>query len=220
MTSYAGMKEHGKGWVPYIISGPLSRGATMTGYADALLHVGVWIGVWVFEILTFVALSRHEENVYKDLPSTEKDKSHPMAAVSIGSIVTLAIATGVVVLVLGAHLMTPGIEDGKLPPAATSLITGGLKASIFFSIMVAITSFLIFMMEDVTTVMSSATPCVSATCAAHKSAATLLAEEETFIDFIVVLLLLKFYGLSLMLNNLRFAVSADQPEPHHMVPAA
>jgi hypothetical protein len=218
MTSYGGMKEHGKGWVPYIISGPLSRGSTMTGYLDALLHVAVWIGVWVFEILTFVALSRHEENVYKDIGSADKDKSHPMAAVSIGSIATLAIATGVIILVLGAHAMTNGIEDGKLPPAATSMITGGLKASIFFSIMVALTSFLIFMMEDMTNISSS--PCTSSKDCAHKSAGTLLAEEETFIDFIVVLLLLKFYGLSLMLNNLRFAVAADQPEPHHMVPAA
>jgi hypothetical protein len=213
------MKEHGKGWVPYIISGPLSRGSTMTGYLDALLHVAVWIGVWVFEILTFVALSRHEENVYKDIGSADKDKSHPMAAVSIGSIATLAIATGVIILVLGAHAMTNGIEDGKLPPAATSMITGGLKASIFFSIMVALTSFLIFMMEDVTSV-GTQQRCTTAKGCASLSAATLLAEEETFIDFIVVLLLLKFYGLSLMLNNLRFAVAADQPEPHHMVPAA
>jgi hypothetical protein len=215
------MKQPAKGLVPYLISGPLSRETSMTGYLDAAIHLGVWVAVWVFEILTFVALSRHEENVYKDISSADKGNSHPMAAVSIGSLVTLAIATGVIILVLGAHAMTNGIEDGKLPPAATSMITGGLKASIFFSIMVAITSFLVFMMEDMTTVsttMSSA--CTASKSCAHKSAATLLSEEETFIDFIVVLLLLKFYGLSLMLNNLRFAVAADQPEPHHMVGAA
>ena len=213
-----------KGLVPYIISGPLSRDSSMTSYFDAALHVGAWIAVWVFEILTFVALSRHEENVYKHIGSADKDKSHPMAAVSIGSLVTLAIASAVVVLVLGAHAMTNGIEDGKLPPAATSLITGGLKASIFFSIMVAITSFLVFMMEDITNVHSITqhvgVACTDLTSCTHKSAATLLVEEEMFIDFIVVLLLLKFYTLSMMLNNLRFSVAADQTEPHHIVGAA
>lgn len=212
MAAYGGMKMPEKGLVPYLISGPLSRESSLAAYFDTTLHLGTWVAVWVLEIITFVMLSRHEENVFMYSSGT---KNSPMIAVSIGSLVTLSIATAVIVLVLGAHLMTNGIEDGKLPPTATSLITGGVKASIFFSIMVAITSFLIFMMEDWATT-STAVTCTTRSSCSHKSAATLLVQEENFLNLIVALLLLKFYGLSMIINNLRFAVSADQSDPSQM----
>lgn len=219
------MKHNVKGLVPYPISGVLSRESSWIGIIDASLHVGTWVAVWVLEILTFIALSRHEEKVYKDIGAADKDSGHPMAAVSIGSLVTLAIASTTLLLVLIAHIVTDGIEDGKIPPTATSLITGGLKASIFFSIMVAITSFLVFMLEDVTAIGGLAGSHIAATCGtsqtcAHKAAATLLVEEEMFLNFIVVLLLLKFYCLSMTLNNMRFAVPVDHAEPHHMLTAS
>ena len=114
-------------------------------------------------------------------------------------------------------MLTAGIEDGKLPPSATSLITGGIKASIFFTIMAAVSSLLVFIIQDITTIVDA---CASAQGCAAKSAGTLLVEEQSFFDFIVVLLLLKFTVLSMMLNNLRFAIPADHPEPHHMINAA
>lgn len=212
-SNYGPMKESGsKGWVPYIISGPLSREATLTGFADAAIHVGVWIAVWVFEILTYTALMRHQDDVTKDSSSELKDGGHPMLAVSLGSIITLGIASLVVVVVLGAHSMTNGIEDGKLPPVATSAITGGIKASLFFSFMTAITALLIFMMQDISTPTACGSSATKTACQ-QKMAGTLLTQEETFLDFIVILMLLKFYAISMTINNLRFAVSADQADP-------
>lgn len=217
--AYSGLKSP-KPLVPYAISGVLSRESTTTGYIDAAWHVAMWVAVWVFEILTFVALSRHEEDIYKDIGSADKDKTHPMIAVSLGSLVTLAIAGFALILVLGAHILTNGIEDGKLPPMVTSIMSGGLKGSIFFSMMVAATSFLIFMMEDMTTTAARAMPCSTSKDCAHKVAATLLGEEEMFLNYIVVLIILKLYVHSIILNNLRVAVPADQSEPHHMFAGA
>lgn len=220
MATYGTMKHPDKGLVPYLISGPLSKESSMIAYLDAFLHLGTWAALWVFEIITFIALSDHEEHVFKSghhPGDTHDDHPHELTSVSLGSLVTLAIATLVIVLVLGAHWLTNGIEDGKLPPVATSLITGGLKGSLFFSILVTITALLVFLMEDAT--ITQHTGCDNHAACAHRSAATLLAEEETFLDYIIALMLLKFYALSMVLNNLRFVVSTDDAMPHHVVSA-
>lgn len=181
----------------------------MYAYLAAAWHVGMWVAVWVLEILTFIALSRHEEDVYKNISSADKDKTHPMLAVSLGSLVTLGAAALGLVIVLGTHIITPGIEDGGIPTGMTSLMSSGLKVSLFFSMMVAATSFLIFIMEDVTLVGPGATTCTTSKTCAHMTAANLLGAEEAFLNYIVALIALKFYVHSIMMNNMRAIVTTE-----------
>lgn len=192
-----------KGLVPYIVSGPLARSTTLLSVLDALVHVLVWVAVWALEIYTFVRVYDIEDKFVSALPAPPHGGSplRLFTVVQVGSIVTLALATVAVVLCVATHLLTEGIQDGKLPPSLTSCITGGIKASALFTFMLLLSSLFVFL-------MTAPTPLVP----------KLVHEEDGYLEMVMALLFLKVFGTSISLNNLRFAVSADQ-EPLAFVDA-
>lgn len=198
---YGETKE--KAWFPYNVSSywTVDKESPLRVF-DSLLHLTLLVAVWVFEIITIVVLKRHEDAVFKDFHETSSHKTHPLEAVAIASIVTLAIATGANIFLIIVHWATRGIGIGMLPTMVMALITGGMKSTTFFSILVTLLSCLVFVMEGAVMIT-----CNSFKECSHKSVATLLDEEEEFFGFLIVLVILKFYALSVILTNVQDAFS-------------
>jgi len=173
-------------WVPYIISAqlasnrPLSGAQFLEGVLGVIVHVGVWIAANVIDI---VLLSEYF--------TSEGTTLHFLQVLAL---VTVLIATAVVFVVIIMHLRMgslaqgrPGLKDGMLAAVVSGTITGFARLSSYFA------------MFQLAFVLFQPTAEVQAANAVADNVRNLVAAQ----------VVLKHFGVTLMLHNHRFKAHDD-----------
>lgn len=194
-----------KGLVPYVVSAPLSTNPNAMAYLDAIVHLATWVVVWVFEALAYAAITQQEDTSVElaSYPPGFGIK-HSMSMLTTGSLAALVAGTVAVIGTVLAHYLSEGIAVGRLNPSVTSLLTGGIAASAFFSLVLLAGLFMLWLIFMETTVSTNcnAPQCISEP---EQTAMTQIEENRQVLDYLAVLLVFKVYLLSLLVNNLHFA---------------
>ena len=215
-----GVQENFKGWVPYPISVPLSKETSILGFVDAGVHVIIWIIVFILESATLVMNWEHEDEVWNNFTLANTTKYFPKNAAEASPILTLQIISlavliiaflGVLVVLL-LHLCTPGVEDGGLMPFITTAISGGIKSSAYLTLLIVGTAMFVYLSENTT--MGFGINDLPKQRHHQVAVYTLLRHEENFFIWASILAVLKLYGLSFTLNNLRFSIKDGKTEHH------
>ena len=183
--------------LPYIVSASLaSRVRGTYAYAnsahrtldwiDALVHAATWIVASVLEICLYADIQNHVNQLHAaNQHMLQAATIDAYEATSLGALLTLLIASLVVVGSILFHIISQGIENGRLISFLLGAIIAGVKASILFNVVVQI----IFLCED-RTAQSSAL--------AFSSNPVVWAGEPRLWVAVVAL---KMYGLSMIEAN-------------------
>lgn len=173
-------------FVPYILSAqlasekPLSPSQFLEGLLGLIVHVGVWIAAIVIDSVLLSEYFTGEGTTLRFL--------------QVLALVTVLIATAVIIVVIGMHLCMgsraegrPGLKDGMLAAVVSGTITGFARLSSYFAMFQL--AFILFQPT------------------AEVQAANVVADNVR--NLVAAQVVLKHFGVTLMLHNHRFKAHDD-----------
>lgn len=128
-AAYAGA---GSGFVPYFVSGPLSRNTNVWGAVGTLLHVGAWIAGIVVDFFMIRGQFRTTED---EQASWDKVMYDYWLFGYLPYVFALLVVIGATLFHIMAKLGKMEmclIKEGEFPPYAMTFVTSGVLISIFF----------------------------------------------------------------------------------------
>lgn len=125
-------------WVYLVAASGYGSNSTATwySYASALLHICAWIATLIFEVSVFQHADHYRTLAVPDVVT------YPY---SMASLILLVVTFGIVVGLQLFHTVVlacngPGIAPRSIPNAFIGLLTGLLRASMLFTIVIALFS--------------------------------------------------------------------------------